>query len=270
MHRFGLVAAVLLLASTALPQVSTSAVSQPQPMRDPQALALASQAWTKLTGGTPVQDATINATATWLVGPDREQIAAVLKIKGDSQTRMELALGTGTRVELQSVNSDGIPSCAWIDKSGSHPMPQHNALIDAAWFFPERLLWAASTQTDLSVSYIGRESLGGVPVEHLALWRTPVNGTRAAVALIQHVSRVDIYLDAASLLPSRLLFNTHPDDDASTDIPVQIAFSEYQQFGSLQVPSHVEKHMNGSLLLDLHITGLTLNTALADSDFTSN
>jgi len=81
---------------------------------------------------------------------------------------------------------------------------------------------------------------------------------------------MDFYLDAASSLPTALVFNDHPDKDALVNIPVEIDFSDYQQISGMQVPMHIQKLMNGTLLLDITLTGAVFNTGLALTEFSVN
>ena len=78
---------------------------------------------------------------------------------------------------------------------------------------------------------------------------------------------MDFYLDATSLLPVAIKFNTHPDDDANTNIPVEVDFSSYQAVNGAQIPFHIQKFSQGTLMLDVTVTSVAVNSGVADSAF---
>ena len=80
-------------------------------------------------------------------------------------------------------------------------------------------------------------------------------------------STMDFYLDAATLLPSAVVFNAHPDNDPGTNIPVEIDFSNYQAISGIAVPLHIQKYLQGSLVTDLVISNAVFNTGLPLSTF---
>jgi hypothetical protein len=82
------------------------------------------------------------------------------------------------------------------------------------------------------------------------------------------LSQVDVYLDSTTNLPVALDFNVHPDTDAGLDLPVEVQFSGWQLVHGIQVPSHIQKFLQGSLTLDLSGVTISVNTGLAQSDFT--
>jgi hypothetical protein len=86
-------------------------------------------------------------------------------------------------------------------------------------------------------------------------------------AQIQRLSLVDLYLDAASYLPLVLAFKTHADDDLNLDIPVEIQFADYRLVNGVKVPFHIQKFLQGTLLLDITLSGVAINTGLPDSLF---
>jgi hypothetical protein len=46
---------------------------------------------------------------------------------------------------------------------------------------------------------------------------------------------MDFYLDAATFLPAAANLNIHPDSDATTNIPVQVLYSNYQNVNGILV-----------------------------------
>lgn len=80
---------------------------------------------------------------------------------------------------------------------------------------------------------------------------------------------MDFFLDPATLLPLAISFNTHPDDNALRDIPVEIRFSDYRLVNGVQVPFHIQKFLNGSLSLDVQVQNVVINSGLSANEFTT-
>ena len=57
-----------------------------------------------------------------------------------------------------------------------------------------------------------------------------------------------MYLDGTSLLPVAFhILNVHPDNDASTNIALEIDFSNYQVVNGVQIPMHVQRLISGGV-----------------------
>jgi hypothetical protein len=242
-----------------------TAHSQQAAIQNPQAIALATQALTALTGPAQVSDITLTGTATRTAGSDVESGSITLKALGNPNSRFDLVLTSGTSSEIRNA-SNGTPQGSWITPdSVSHAMATHNTLTDAAWFVPELSVLSQISNPNFIVSYVGQETRAGAAVQHLhfASQSTSTDPT----GLLQRLTAEEVYLDASTFLPVALTFNTHPDIDAGTNIPVEIDFSNYQQVNGVQIPFHVQKFLNGSLFLDVTVQSVVLNSGLPASDF---
>jgi hypothetical protein len=246
--------------------IPLSAHSQQALIQNPQAMALATQALAALAGSTQVNDITLTGTATRTAGPDIESGTVVLEALGDSYSRLDLTLSNGARHEVRNLSSISAPQGYWIGTDGtSHPFSFHNCMTDAPWFAPALSVLSQLSNPNLVVSYIGQETRAGTTVQHLhfVIQSTPPDPT----GFDQSLSAEDLYLNASTYLPVALSFNTHPDNDAGKNIPVEIDFLNYQQVNGTQIPMHVQKFLNGTLLLDLNIQSAVLNSGLQPSDF---
>jgi hypothetical protein len=242
-------------------------VAQQVPQRDPQAVILASRALLTLTGGATVNDVMLTGAGTRIAGSTHETGSVTLKAKGTQESRIDLALSSGGRAQIRN-QAPGYPQGAWSGPDGiSHPISLHNCWTDAAWFFPPLSSLAALASPDLALSYVGQESRLGISVQHLRFWRQMSTRSTNAMHLIQRLSTLDMYLDSASLLPVAITFNLHPDADAETDIAVAVGFSDYRVVSGIRVPFHVQEFVNGGLVLDISITGVSINVGLSDTDF---
>ena len=237
------------------------------PVSDPQALALATQSIIALTGGAAVSDVTLSGNATWIAGSDTETGSANLQAKGTGESRVGLNLSGGTRTEIRNDTGSYPQGASVINGGDSQAWPVHNCWINASWFFPALSFLNAAADPTLIFSYIGEEVRGGVKVEHLQVYRYLAGQKPVSISLTQRVSTADYYLDSSSLLPVAMTFNTHADDDAFTNIALEIDFSMYQRVNGVQVPFHIQKLISGGLAVDITVQTVALNSGLSDSLF---
>lgn len=234
-----------------------------QAPRDAQALALAGQAYQAMAGPSPLTDATLAGTTRRLAGSDDESGAATLQARGYQQSRAVESLTSGQRQQIRN-QQEG----AWSGPDGLwHAEAAHNCWVAADWFFPAFTLQAALADPTWGVVFAVQQALDQTPVNHLVLYRLVPGQPPSATALIERLTTVDVYLDAASGLPLALGFDVHPDGDASTDLPVQIRFSDYHAVSGVQVPFRIRKFLQGGLVLDMAVSSAAFNTGLPDSLF---
>jgi hypothetical protein len=245
-----------------------SGASAQNPQSDPQAVALASQAMMTLTSGVGVSDVALTGNVTWIAGSDTETGSAILQAKGTGRSRVDLSLSGGTRTEIRNDLASNFPEGASIQNGGAQQAwAMHNCWINASWFYPALSFLNATSDPTLVFTYVGQESHGGVNVQHLRAYRNLTAQRPSFIALTQKVSTAEFYLDSASLLPLALVFNAHPDDDADTNISVEIDFSNYRMVNGVQIPFHIQKLVSGGLTLDVAITSATVNSGLSDDLF---
>lgn len=260
-------ARIALLFSLAIVFAASTSFAQRAAPKDPQAVSLLRATLSALSSN--ITNVTLTGTVTRTAGSDIESGAVTLEGLGGGESRVEMMLTDGPRVEVINQGQGG-PKGKWSGPDGAqHAMAQHNSLVPAAWFFPALALGGALNDAVVAVSYIGQETLSGVAVQHVRFWRvlSPGLSSAAAAKLFEHVTTADVYLDAANSLPVALDFNIHPDKNELLDIPVEIRYTDYQKINGILLPSHVQKFINNSLLLDMYITGAEINTNLSPSDF---
>ncbi len=252
--------AVVVLVLTFL-VLTSDAVGQNPPASDPQALSFATQSIAALTGGTNISDVSLTGSVTWN-GSDTG--TATLQALGTGESRMDLALTSGTRTEIRDVQT-GAPIGQWISPNNSSGnFAPHNCWTDAVWFFPA--LGSLAAGPNVVLSYIGQESRSGVTVQHVQSYQYLTGQFPSP----QQLSTMDFYLDANTFLPVALTFNAHPDNDANTDLLVEVDFSSYQAISGVVVPLHIQKYQQGNLMVDVSISGASFNTGLSLSIFALN
>jgi len=232
--------------------------------RDPQALTLIASSLKALTGGVAVNDVIVQASANYVAGSDEETGSATLTASGNQLSLVQLNLSGGTRQEIRNG-----PAGAWSGPDGTaHSMATHNCWTDASWFFPALTLEAIANDPQTSVSYLGTDTSKGRPLLHVQVTRAPGGQTADVTALILTLSTMDIYFDPQSLLPVVLDFNTHPDVDAGANLPVEIQFGNYQNSNGALVPLRTQKFLQRTLLLDLTVSNVLVNSGVPSSTFT--
>jgi hypothetical protein len=252
--RFG-VPLILLLVSVAS--------AQNPPQSDPQAVALASQTITALTQGSTISDVSLTANVSWIPGPEPQAGTGVLLAKGISESRIDIALsGSGKRTEIR--NALNGPAGEWVNPDGtSGKYSLHNCLTDAVWFFPALSSLTNYANSGFLFSYVGEETWNGLSTQHLRVSQDSSQGT-------QRLSAMDFYIDPTSFLVLGVAYKTHPDSNMNVDLLSEVRFSNYQLVNGFEVPFHIQRLQNGTLMMDVTVTGATFNTGLSDALFQIN
>jgi hypothetical protein len=254
--------AVLLALSTVL------AVGQNPPVSDPQALSFANQSVAALAQGSTISDVTLTGNATWIAGSDNETGTAMLYAKGTGEGRIDLDLSGGLQSEIRNDLAASFPQGESIVGGTGTQWATHNCWINASWFFPALSFLSTTSDPTLIFAYVGQETRNGAAVQHIRVYRYMASQKAAVITLIQQVSTADVYLDATTLLPTAVQFNSHPDNDATTNIAIEVDYSNYQLISGIQVPAHVQKFISGGLALDVTVASAIFNSGLADTLFT--
>jgi len=263
MHSLHLIALGTVLAIPALAQ-PTAVAPQPVAQRDPQALSLLSQSLAAMTKGQPISDIKLQAQVTRTAGSETDTGSATLEAAAYDKSNTNLAFTSGTRGEIRNGTSG-----VWSAADGqNHAIPMHNTWTAAAWFAPALVIQSWVQDPSFSLAYVGAEDRNGAQAQHIrASHILAVSGSPNIPAQIAQLSAMDIYLDAQSLLPVALAFNTHPDNDLGLDLPVQVTFATYQVSSGMMAPSRIQSFLQNALLLDLTVTSTSANNGLAASDF---
>jgi hypothetical protein len=233
---------------------------QTTPLSDPQALSLAQKSVAALTGNASVVDARLQTSVISIFGADSETGTGLFQAKGTGESRVDLNLNEETRSDVRNF-VNGVPGGAWKrDADTSKTYAYHNCWTDATWFFPAFSSLAQTGNPNFIFSYLGQQQHGRVNTEHLRVYQL-------GLGPIPQLSTMDFYLDAVSLLPLAVAFKVHPDNDLLTDIPIEINFANYRPVNGIQVPFRFQRMFNGSVILDVTVTNIFLNTGLSDSTF---
>jgi hypothetical protein len=229
-----------------------------------------------------MSDVTISATAHRIVGSDDETGTATLTAMAAGESKLRLSLPSGVFVETRTQTGNPpagspagavVPAGGWSGPDGvTHGMAAHNLMTDATWFLPAFTISKLAGSKGFVASYVGQETREGQQVLHLTASQQYWPSTRGQAptevpTLIQQMSQMDLYLDPTTLLPVALAFNVHPDNNFNADIPSEIRFSDYRPVNGAQVPFHVQRYLNNSLILDLNFETVTFNSGLNATSF---
>lgn len=246
---------------------STFLFAQSVPSSDPQALAHAAQSIAALTGGTTISDVTLTGNVTWNGGAT-DTGTATLRALGSGESRMDLALTSGTRTEIRDAQT-GTPLGQWFAPNNtSGYFASQNCWTDAVWFFP--VLGSLAAGPNVVLSYLGQTTWNGESVQHIQSYVYQANWPTIPGPTPQQLSSIDFYLDATTLLPSAVTFNAHPDDNTNTNLLIEVDFSNYQTVSGVVVPMQIQKYQQGNLMINLSLSGASFNTGLSLSIFTIN
>jgi hypothetical protein len=201
----------------------------------------------------PVSTVQMTGTASWSYGSDQKSGSVLLQANANGQSRMEFQTSAGTRIETQNPFTDPQRQCAWTGFDGAaHRSAEHHCWIDTVWFLPQMTMQPGAGAPDDSATATAASEGKTVRIHHE---RHPA-GVRDnhTAQILAHLSAVDLDVDTTSGLPIALIFAAHPDNDAGTDIPVQVQFSDYRSVNGVTIPFHIQKFINHALVFDLQIS----------------
>jgi hypothetical protein len=203
----------------------------------------------------PVASVQLTGTANWTFGGDQQTGTVTLQANSSGQSRMLLQLPSGARVETQNQFSDSLRQCTWSGVDAVvHTSAVHHCWIDAIWFLPQITMQTGGGATD-DVASLGQSGSANMIRLHHERRLVDVDSVQTG-QFIAHLSAVDLDIDASTGLPALLTYAEHPDNDAGVDLPVEVRYSGYSSFSGVTVPTHIQKFINHSLVLDLQISGV--------------
>jgi hypothetical protein len=210
-----------------------------------------------LSAGSTFNGVVINGTATVTAGSRVETGTVKMTASNSATSSIEVRLGGGVRVETRTDPATGSAG-TWSDSDrGLNEIALHNGWTEPVWFFPALCIVKVG-QSDVVFDYIGEEQTEAGTLAHFSYIRK-IAGRKGEDLLAGKLSRTELYLDRSTLLPAKLAFATHPDNDANIDISIEIRFSEYQRVNGVLVPFHIEKFLNNLRVLDVRVTDVEFN-----------
>lgn len=196
----------------------------------------------------------MSGSATGTYGSEQQTGAATLQASANGLSSVKLQFTGGSRLETQNAFNETQRQCTWTSLDGTvHKSSSHQSWVDAIWFLPQITMQAGAGAPDDSVS-VTTSVDGKIRFHHE---RHPANVADQQTAyLLAHLSAVDLFVDSVTGLPASMTFAAHPDDDAGIDLRVEIDYSGYNSFNGVTVPTHIQKFINNSLVLDIQISAV--------------
>jgi len=231
----------------------------------PPAATLLQKSLAALVGNASISDVTLTGTARRIAGPDDESGTVTVKALADGSGKIQLSLPSGDRNEVRSAGTSG-PVGAWSGPDGvSHTISNYNLMTDFGWFPTFTISNILSSNTSVVVN-LGQETKESRSVLHLSVSKQYPE-IADDTTLLQHLSTIEIFLDASTYLPAALSYNIHANNNGFVDIPVEIHFSDYRSVSGSQIPFHIQKFINNTVCLDVQFTAITLNSRLPAMEF---
>ena len=226
------------------------------------------QSYSQLVGNTAITDVTLTGSVRRIAGSDDEAGIFTLIALAPGASRMNLSFPSGQRSEIQNISANP-PVGSWTGPDGmSHAIAYHNILGEPVWLCPALTINSLLSRSQVVTAYVGQETKNDELVQHVAVHQMLPSATDGAL-LFQHLTQVDVYLDSSTLLPFAVDFDAHPDNNAGIDIPVEIQFSDYRTVNGAHLPFHIQKYVNGSLILDFQVSTIVLNSGVSSSTFSA-
>lgn len=237
-------------AQSSQPSATTQSATQAQ--------ILLGQSATATFGLVAVSDVIITGTVTTHFGVD-DSGNFTLQATSTGAAKVQMSLGAGgSRTEFYTPWAAD-PGCTWMGAdSVNHPMAAHNCWTLGSWFFP--ILPLTQSQSNILVAYVGSETRNSATVNHLVIGRSQISNSNKKDTVVNNLSTGQLYLDAATNLPTAYTYITHPDNDYRTNIPVEIRYSDYRPVNGVNMPFSIQKLMNGTIVLEFSVSSATFNT----------
>jgi len=254
-------AVLCLLPSAILAQQPPK--SQVTPARDSQAVAVLNQALTAMGGQSvpTIQDTVVQATLT--PPPSRAGTPGPVTIttKGPNKMRIDGSGGGKTSVVIFNSGTE-----LRSKGSGWQPVPSANSDHQRIEHLPALMLAYELNRPDVSAGYVGVEMVEGRSAHHVLLARVSklANGLDE---ISTKNSQIDVWLDAKTMLVSKISFLYLSETDWRVGLPMEIFYYNYQSINGLLVPFHQKCLFDGQPLDDMQITSFAVNQAPSDLRF---
>jgi hypothetical protein len=259
-----LASSAVLIASLSQSASAQTATSSQTPIRDPQAIALASRSLAAM--GAPSASLQTNSRATGLLTMQFDTpvtASVVLESKGLTVSRAEMQQPNGTSVRVLQGGQAAIKNA-----DGSiRRLNQVNTFCEHVGYIPAFSLLAEVPNPTAQVEFITSAGTNGSPDDIIAV-SLGQSSDPGQVVIQQSLSRRLFYINSASGLVDKIEY-TYYSDAPNPGIPmsVQEIFSDYRNVAGIAVPFHRATYLDGRLESDLQLSIVSFNVGIPDSDF---
>jgi hypothetical protein len=259
-------AVTLLVVLTVLPvgliaQQANQTVTPPT--RDPQAFTVLQRAFAAMGNALPA-DSVAMGTITIVAGTQTETGTIRIQTRGTDQSMEDINTDLTHRKVVYSHFA-----ASETKGSVSKKMSLQLALTSQPLDFSLPLLSAALNQPDISLQYVGGETIDGSAVLHIRAINTFASLSTLQVA--SKYTQKDIWVDAGSSLVRKISFTTQAMEGRSVPhVLLEVEYSEYRAVGGVMYPFEVKKSLNGTPWTTISIQSVSFNNGLTDTDFQVN
>jgi hypothetical protein len=252
--------AALILSSpnVAASQQATTFASQ-RPRREPQAAALL-EATVSAMGGTIPVDSVATGNVTIVAGSQTSTGATRILTRGTNQTSIQFQT---TNVNWSVIYSNG--QANRVDTTGTRVLPMELAASSQCLYFPFPFLSGLLNNSEVSLQYVGQESLDSSPANHIRVQNTYASSP--SLQFLSDFTTTDIWLDASTALPVRISLTRRNGGGSSPKIPISFSYSNYKIIAGVLYPFSIQEFLTGTLWAATSIQSVTFNTGLSEKDF---
>jgi hypothetical protein len=224
------------------------------------ASSILGQVTNAFSAGKPVTNVQLTGSANWYAGSFEDSGTVTLTASSTGAASMQLSLAKkGSWTESQSAFGMGV-TCQWAGNNGAaHQGDSMNCLRPITWFLPQLSLQPASLPANIGVADLGTGAVGTGTYRHLQSQAVLAQMPASLLSRSVEASTTDIGLDPGTWLPSVLRYQVHPDDGAQVNIPIEIRYSDYRKVNGAEIPFLIQRYINGSLQLEIHITSAQIS-----------
>jgi hypothetical protein len=202
----------------------------------------------------------LTGSANWTGGSLEDSGTVTLTATATGSASMELYLAKkGLWTESQS-DLNEIMSCQWLGSDQrAHDGDSMNCLKPAVWFLPSLSLQPTAIPQGVGVSDLGEGTVGSGTYRHLQVQAVLASMPKKLLQRSVQASTIDIGLDPSTLLPSVLRYQVYPDNGTQVNVPIEIRYSDYRQVDDVQIPFLIQRYINGSLQLEIHVNSAQIS-----------
>lgn len=207
-----------------------------------------------------VTNVQLSGQVIWHAGSLEDSGSASLIADSSGAMQIQLSLAKkGAWMEAQEKIASGM-ACSW---SGSDQIVHYNDVMNCSrptvWFFPLITLQSSAMSSGVGVADLGSETIESRPAEHLQIQAVFSDLPDNLLARSMHASTTNLDIDSVTLLPVCLRYEVKSDNGASTAIPIEIRYSDYRNVNGVKVPFLIQRYINGSLQLEIHLDSAQVN-----------
>ncbi len=253
----------LILASLLFP---VPIAAQQPPERDAQALAVVRNGFMVL-GGSLALSGLRDTVAKGQVAqflPDKIQSYEVtIRTLGRDRTRVDAVKGAEAQIAVIRATAG-----AKFSASKRQVLAGHEVLPMWPFHIPLLLPLSEIENSTYSFQYLGLEIVSGLPAQRIATRRLDPNNDEAD-AFLAELTYLEVFLDATTFLPVKLLYFARSTHDWRVKVPVEKYYSDYRDFAGTKIPFRITTFINQHKFTELVLTSFASNVGLSDADFSA-